>query len=93
MKLYNGILVIALVVTLISCREKVQDEDDLTEKTAEELMENIKKGDFEIITIDKCEYLVYSRAKAFGFMAHKGNCKNPIHVYNELPNDAVNQGQ
>lgn len=34
------------------------------------------------IEIEGCEYLVYSCSSGysgFGFMAHKGNCKNPIH--------------
>lgn len=35
------------------------------------------------ITYDNCEYLIYKEEldanEAMGFMAHKGNCKNPIH--------------
>lgn len=34
------------------------------------------------IEIEGCEYIVYSCSSGysgFGFMSHKGNCKNPIH--------------
>jgi hypothetical protein len=34
------------------------------------------------IEVEGCEYLVYSYSAGYGgygFMAHKGNCKNPIH--------------
>jgi hypothetical protein len=37
---------------------------------------------FVVIEIDDCEYLMgvsYSK----GFFAHKGNCKNPVHKYNQ----------
>ena len=40
------------------------------------------KGDFETIVIEDCEYLIrdtYFGNAGYGFMAHKGNCKNPIH--------------
>lgn len=40
-----------------------------------------KNEDFTIVTIDQCEYIkthVYSGE----VYTHKGNCKNPIHIYN-----------
>ena len=36
----------------------------------------------QVITIDDCEYIVYKTSYGHtgtGFMAHKGNCKNPVH--------------
>ena len=53
--------------------------------------EELKKTDSIIILTEKisvfkfdgCEYLVYKEDKdsnsSYGFMAHKGNCSNPIH--------------
>ena len=41
----------------------------------------------KVVNIDGCEYIVYSVTRAssgYGFMAHKGNCKNPIHIYNQV---------
>jgi hypothetical protein len=60
------------------------EEDDHRERHAEELMKTIQEGDFEILVIDECEYLIYTETfnstdRGFGFMAHKGNCHNPIH--------------
>jgi hypothetical protein len=47
---------------------------------------NFSNG-YEIIEIDGCEYIMIYKDihidKAVGFLAHKGNCKNPIHFYNK----------
>lgn len=48
--------------------------------------ESIKSG-YEIIEIDCCEYIYYSEAHGypgFGFLSHKGNCKNTIHYQNRV---------
>lgn len=36
---------------------------------------------YTLRTIDGCEYLIRSAGYG-GYMAHKGDCKNPIHPYN-----------
>jgi hypothetical protein len=39
---------------------------------------------YEIVTIDKCEYIIGTDNGGYNggyFMAHKGNCSNPIHLY------------
>jgi len=38
-------------------------------------------GIYHIDIVDGCEYL-YRTKGHIGFMAHKGNCNNPIHIYN-----------
>lgn len=38
------------------------------------------KDNNEIIVIDSCEYIYF---KSMGY-AHKGNCRNPIHIYKGL---------
>jgi len=37
-----------------------------------------KIGEFTILTIDSCEYIVFHNGNAT-WGSHKGNCKNPIH--------------
>ena len=81
-----------LGVTAQACElpERWQDEDTPLEHAAEEKISKLHEGDVEIITIDGCEYIIYeypARSNlGFGFMAHKGNCKNPIHVYTTAAN-------
>ena len=69
----------------ISCENaSIPDEDCNIERYGEAIIKDMKIGDFEIVIIDSCEYLVIAEdfkmnPKGFGFMAHKGNCSNPIH--------------
>ncbi len=61
------------------------------EVPTEQLINKIDVHDLEIIEIDGCEYIFYKKSpstnKGFGFMAHKGNCKNPIHFYSRSRKD------
>ncbi|MFH4967490.1 hypothetical protein V8G61_04720 [Gaetbulibacter sp. M240] len=82
-----------IVISLISfsCKDKLHDqileeqkkEQDSISKTPEGITSKIENNHFEVITFEGCEYLIYkeqpSNNKAMGFMAHKGNCSNPIH--------------
>ena len=75
-----------LTLSLVACQEKQgMDEDTVLEHNTEILLHEIKEGDMEILTIDGCEYIIYKDGlgtnHGFGYMAHKGNCKNPIHCY------------
>lgn len=72
-----------------ACQQKVKiEEDNSTETTTEILIENIKTDDVEILEIEGCEYIVFKSTPSdnsrigYGFMSHKGNCKNPIHYHN-----------
>lgn len=38
---------------------------------------------FEVIQIDGCEYIYHAIFSREGLLTHKGNCKNPIHIYNK----------
>lgn len=45
-----------------------------------------KIGDYTIKTIDGCEYIEYDVGivdQRVYSLTHKGNCKNPIHIYNK----------
>ncbi len=87
----NKQIIIALILLVIflsftSCKEKEKLE---VEKKIVELPKHLIKridiSELGILVIDDCEYIFYkkspNRNMGFGFMAHKGNCKNPIHYY------------
>lgn len=57
---------------LISC-------DTTTPRTNLEDYGGTERSD--IIIVDSCEYIVVSAYRKYG-ITHKGNCKNPIHKYN-----------
>lgn len=69
------------------------EEDSSVEAAAETSLRALHEGDVEVVEIDGCEYLVYEKidvhvhSRGFGFMAHKGNCKNPIHIYRDGPEE------
>ena len=83
------ILILALLgvlVTAIGCEQpKPSEEDTELENTVVNMIDDVIIGDVEVIIIENCEYLIYKKAKGnnqgYGFMSHKGNCKNPIHLY------------
>ena len=56
-----------------------------SQKANQQILE-IKDNNFEIIEIEDCEYIIYKKThntqQGIALMAHKGNCKNPIHCYN-----------
>ncbi len=74
----NKVIIAILMVssTLCSC-----DRNDYSVNKSH--IEDIDIEKIEIITVDNCEYLIYREDKdqnsAYGFMAHKGNCSNPVH--------------
>jgi len=74
-----------------ACFEPVQDEDSPIEHETEQIIHNIPEGDLEILVIEGCEYIVFKDGRGsnhgFGYMSHKGNCNNPIHIYNVLSSD------
>jgi hypothetical protein len=85
MRLYHVILLSLVVIgALPSCNE-VKREHSPIEIKAESILRGIHENDLSIVKIDGCEYLIYEHSarsnQGFGFMSHKGNCSNPIHVY------------
>lgn len=76
---------------LVSCEDKEYKQMLLEQKkvqdsigeTIEGKALKIPKNKLETIMFEGCEYLIYKEEhdnnSAFGFMAHKGNCSNPIH--------------
>mgnify|MGYP006919747673 CR=1 FL=1 len=37
---------------------------------------------YRILIIDKCQYIEYANINQ-GYLAHKGNCTNSIHIYKQ----------
>ena len=82
--------IIPLLFLFSSCEQQTKmEKENKTDKKTKDLIENIKVGDFKILEIDNCEYIIYKKSPnrniGFGFLAHKGNCKNPVHYHNNIP--------
>ncbi|NJO91887.1 MAG: hypothetical protein HC831_25165 [Chloroflexia bacterium] len=89
-KALSCVMVGFLLITF-SCKPEVKvEEDNKIESYTEKTIDEIPIDDVEVVIIDGCEYIIYKNTPSnnpkvgFGFMAHKGNCKNPIHCYNKI---------
>ena len=62
-----------------------QDEGTATEPETWEDIDITNPIHPEIHVVDECEYIICREKKGtnteYGYMAHKGNCNNPIHIY------------
>lgn len=88
MKIKSILFYSVLVYIFSSCENKMkqtieQQNIDRNELSIEAEIKKIPFSKMATITYDNCEYLIYKEEldanEAMGFMAHKGNCKNPIH--------------
>lgn len=75
-----------LILSILSCGNEIGDKRMVDENPSEEIRQSLKElptDKMHEITYDGCQYIIYKeRADAnssYGFMAHKGNCSNPIH--------------
>lgn len=70
----------------ITSNQPEQVVSNLLSEAANQQISNIKDGNFEIIEMEDCEYIFYKSQRGgqqgIAVMAHKGNCKNPIHSCN-----------
>ena len=91
-KLIILILLLGGSIILSTCDPQTKqtiivEEDNVLEKITKEQITKIHQNAV-IIEIDGCEYIVAewrsTNNRGYGFMSHKGNCKNPIHIYNRL---------
>lgn len=78
-------LIALLTLVLLSCQTTTDKEPSKNENPSntDEKIKAIPTDKIEVITYDSCEYLIYKNEadanSGYGFMAHKGNCSNPIH--------------
>lgn len=92
MKHKQYIIPTILLFLFSACETQTQKKQVIeTELQTEQLINKIDIHDLEILEIDNCEYIFYKKSpstnKGYGFMAHKGNCKNPIHYYSRNKKD------
>ena len=77
--------IIFLAAGAVGCARFGNKEADKVDRNTQQIIE-ISEDNLEVITIEGCEYFILKSTpdanQAFGFMAHKGNCSNPIHPYN-----------
>ena len=70
--------ILATPFILLGCEEAEwrNDEYKLNLKT-EKRVYNIKKGDYEVLVIERCQYILYQEREgvsmAYGYMSHKGS--------------------
>jgi predicted RNA-binding Zn ribbon-like protein len=86
------ILSAILLFLFSACQPQTQEKEiSVTEIQTEQLINEIDVHDLQILEIDKCEYIFYKKSpstnRGYGFMAHKGNCKNTIHYYSRNKKD------
>jgi len=75
------LLVGMILITLsFSC----SDQGVLTSENSVD--KEVASKNYKTITIEGCQYIVYDTSagySGYGYMAHKGNCSNPIHKHNK----------
>ena len=89
MKIKIILTILASSIIFLGCKEAElsNHEHKLILKT-EKRIHNIHKGDYEVLVIERCQYILYQERegtnRGYGYMAHKGNCNNPKHSYKEF---------
>jgi hypothetical protein len=71
-------VLLVFLIPLFACDDTVEQQRLLEEKRKEELL----PPEHTIIEIEGCEYFRYHSTHAYVHITHKGNCKNPVHCYN-----------
>ena len=90
---YKKYIIPAILLFLTSACQPFTQEEEVrkVEIDSGQLINEIDIHNLEILVIDNCEYIFYKKSpdsnKGYGFMAHKGNCKNPIHYYSRSESD------
>ena len=91
MKFKKYIIPVIILFLFSACQSRIQEEVSEEEIDSGKLINEIDIHNLEILVIDNCEYIFYKKSpdsnKGYGFMAHKGNCKNPIHYYSRNERD------
>lgn len=63
----------------------VKEEDIVPEYQGTEEIYDKKPENYEILVVDGCQYILYIEnrrtTREYRYIAHKGNCNNPIHSY------------
>lgn len=95
---YYWLIIALMTLSNIGC-DKTVEHRQLHEgaETVERQIHKIPIDKLEIVEVDGCEYIILkdkgTANQGFGYMAHKGNCKNPIHIYKSSKQDTVELSQ
>ncbi len=74
---------LVLLISVTGCgKQKAEIEKE--EVPVEDKNKFIPK--YRIVEIEGCEYFSFISSHGFKHITHKGNCKNPIHIYNVVKN-------
>lgn len=72
-------LLLIITILFIGCTEPTHH----TKNSGIVIGSSIGGNTIEEVTIEGCQYFIYDGGDQFG-ITHKGNCKNPIHHYEEI---------
>ena len=76
------LLILIVAVFLFSCTDHENGKHDGFFRGTQQVSGAAIESGYQTVVIEGCEYIYYSEYQGYsgyGFMAHKGNCKNPIH--------------
>jgi hypothetical protein len=71
------IVVLFIIFVLTGCMKNIEQRRQSI--TYDNLIEELPVQYYYVFRIDGCQYIWLSQ---HGEFAHKGNCDNPIHIYN-----------
>lgn len=76
-------MLVLIVIASCNLQDDITEINSSEKSSIEQKIKNIPENKVSLIVYDGCEYIIYKEDKdsnsSYGFMAHKGNCSNPIH--------------
>lgn len=76
-------MLVLIVIASCNLQDDITEINSSEKSSIEQKIKNIPENKASVIVYDGCEYIIYKEDKdsnsSYGFMAHKGNCSNPIH--------------
>lgn len=83
MKIFPSMMLVLIVIASCNLQDDITEINSSEKSSIEQKIKNIPENKVSLIVYDGCEYIIYKEDKdsnsSYGFMAHKGNCSNPIH--------------
>ncbi|MBN2237546.1 MAG: hypothetical protein JW729_08290 [Bacteroidales bacterium] len=83
MKIFASIILVLIVLASCNLQDDKTEIESSEKNSIEQEIKNLPENKVSVIIYDGCEYIIYKVDKdansSYGFMAHKGNCSNPIH--------------
>lgn len=76
------LLLLLLAIGFMGCGKQQSEEKEEVPVASQ----NKAIPKYIIVEIEGCEYFSFISSHNFKHITHKGNCKNPIHIYNTSKN-------